>query len=320
MRAWKRALWLSGIMSAPALELDHVTKRFGDFTAVRDLSFAHQAGRILGFLGPNGAGKTTTLRMMLGLMKPDEGSLRILGQNPGRVRDRIGYLPEERGLYKRMRADAVVAYLAQLKGLDRTTAYGRAHAMLNRFGLSQFARVRVEGLSKGMAQKVAFIATLAHDPEVLILDEPFSGLDPLNRQSFEGAIRNLARDGKTILFSTHTMEQAERLCDHLIILAHGNKVFDGTLSEAHRLLPRRARIGAEADLGFLRNLQGVASVAPPTPEQPCWDIALKEGADGGALLAACFEQRVALSHFDLSEPSLQDVFVSLAGREAQGPQ
>jgi ABC-2 type transport system ATP-binding protein len=219
-----------------------------------------------------------------------------------------------------MRADAVIAYFAQLKGLDRTAAYARAHAMLDRFGLAQFARIRVEGLSKGMAQKVAFIATLAHDPDVLILDEPFSGLDPLNRQSFEGAIRNLAHEGRTIMFSTHTMEQAERLCDHLIILAHGNKVFDGTLSQAHSLLPRRARIGAEADLGFLRNIRGVASVTPPTQGQPCWDVSLKEGADGGALLAACFEQRVSLTHFDLSEPSLQDVFVSLAGREAEGLQ
>jgi len=307
---------VSRIMRA-ALELSHVTKRFGDFTAVRDLSFAHKEGRILGFLGPNGAGKTTTLRMMLGLMKPDEGSLRILRQTPGEVRDRIGYLPEERGLYKRMRADAVIAYFAQLKGLDRAKAFRRANDMLERFGLSQFARVRIEGLSKGMAQKVAFIATLAHDPDVLILDEPFSGLDPLNRQSFEGAIRTLAHDGKTILFSTHTMEQAERLCDHLIILARGEKVFDGTLAEAHRLLPRRARIGAEADLGFLKNLQGVADVSPPATGQPYWDVALKEGADGSALLNACFEQRIALSHFDLAEPSLQDVFVSLAGREAE---
>lgn len=304
------------IMTA-ALELDHVTKRFGDFTAVRDLSFAHAPGRILGFLGPNGAGKTTTLRMMLGLMKPDEGGLRILGQPPGRVRNRVGYLPEERGLYKRMRADNVIAYLARLKGLDRATANRRAHEMLERFGLSQFARVRVEGLSKGMAQKVAFIATLAHDPEVLILDEPFSGLDPLNRQSFEGAIRTLARDGKTILFSTHTMEQAERLCDHLVILSRGAKVFDGTVAQVHRLLPRRARIGADADLGFLKNLAGVASVTAPTLEQGTWDVALKEGADGSALLAACFEQGIALSHFDLSEPSLQDVFVSLAGSDAE---
>jgi ABC-2 type transport system ATP-binding protein len=305
-------------MSA-ALELSHVTKRFGDFTAVGDLSFAHAQGRILGFLGPNGAGKTTSLRMMLGLMAPDSGTLRILGESPDRVRDRIGYLPEERGLYKRMRADSVIAYLARLKGVDRATAYTRAHDMLARFGLSDFARVRVEGLSKGMAQKVAFIATLAHDPEVLILDEPFSGLDPLNRQSFEAEIRNLARNGKTILFSTHTMEQAERLCDHLVILARGKKVFDGTLADARRLLPRRARIGADSDLGFLRNLAGVASVTPPDSSQPYWDIALKKSADGGALLAACFEQRVALSHFDLSEPSLQDVFVSLAGAEAKDP-
>jgi ABC-2 type transport system ATP-binding protein len=304
---------------AAALELSHVTKRFGDFTAVGDLSFAHSTGRILGFLGPNGAGKTTSLRMMLGLMAPDSGTLRILGKSPDQVRDRIGYLPEERGLYKRMRADSVIAYLAGLKGIDRTTAYRRAHEMLARFGLSEFARVRVEGLSKGMAQKVAFIATLAHDPEVLILDEPFSGLDPLNRQTFETEIRGLARNGKSILFSTHTMEQAERLCDHLVILAHGKKVFDGTTANARRLLPRRVHIGAEADLGFLRNLAIVASIDPPESNQPYWNIALKEGADSGALLRACFEQRVALSHFDLSEPSLQDVFVSLAGAEAKDP-
>ncbi|HTO41087.1 MAG TPA: ATP-binding cassette domain-containing protein [Rhizomicrobium sp.] len=304
---------------AAALDLAHVTKRFGDFTAVRDLSFSHDAGRILGFLGPNGAGKTTSLRMMLGLMKPDGGQLRILGQNPGQVRHRIGYLPEERGLYKRMRADSVIAYFARLKGLDRRTAYARAHAMLERFGLAQFARIRVEGLSKGMAQKVAFIATLAHDPEVLILDEPFSGLDPLNRQTFEAAIRSLAHEGKTILFSTHSMEQAERLCDHLVILARGAKVFDGTLGAAHRLLPRKARIAAAADLGFLRNLASVSNVSAPGPDHPTWEIALHEGADGADLLSACFEQGVKLTYFDLSEPSLQDVFVSLAGAEAINP-
>jgi len=303
----------------PALDLSHVSKRFGAFTAVRDLTFSHAAGRILGFLGPNGAGKTTTLRMMLGLVQPDAGSLHILGQSPGEVRHRIGYLPEERGLYKRMRADSVIAYFARLKGLDRRTAFARAHAMLERFGLSDFARVRVEGLSKGMAQKVAFIATLAHDPDVLILDEPFSGLDPLNRQSFEAAIRSLAHEGKTILFSTHSMEQAERLCDHLVILARGAKVFDGTLQAAHRLLPRKARIGAAADLGFLRNLAFVADVAAPGPDHPHWEIALREGSDGADLLSACFEQRIALTYFDLSEPSLQDVFVSLAGAEAQNP-
>jgi len=302
---------------ANALELSNVTKRFGDFAAVSGLSFAQASGSILGFLGPNGAGKTTTLRMMLGLMKPDTGVMSVLGQAPGRVRDRMGYLPEERGLYKRMRADAAIAYFATLKGLSRGEAKKRARALLDRFGLGQFARVRIEGLSKGMAQKVAFIAAMAHDPEILILDEPFSGLDPINQQSFEAAIRDLAREGKTILFSTHTMAQAERLCDQLVIMARGKKVFDGTLEEARGLLPRRARIGADADLGFLRELPGVLTVRAPGPGQPHWDIDLKEGADGSALLAACFDRRVALTHFDLSAVSLQDVFVSLAGKEAE---
>ncbi len=303
---------------SPALELHHVSKKFGAFTAVDDLSFRLERGKILGFLGPNGAGKTTSLRMLLGLLQPDSGSLSIMGQPPGRMRDSIGYLPEERGLYKRMRTQSVIAYMARLKGLDRRTAHRRAHTMLAQFGLSDFARLRIEGLSKGMAQKVAFIATLAHDPDVLILDEPFSGLDPLNRQSFETAIRGLAAAGKTILFSTHTMEQAERLCDHLIILAHGRKVFDGTLSDAHRLLPRRALIGAQSDLLFLRNLSGVESVEPPDHLCPYWRITLQEGADGASLLEACHIQRIKLSHYDLSEPSLQDVFVSLAGGEKSG--
>ncbi len=306
-------------MTAPAIELLHVTKRFGGFTAVSGLDFAHMPGRILGFLGPNGAGKTTTLRMLLGLMRPDAGELRILGQSPGRARHRIGYLPEERGLYKRMRTNAQIAYLAMLKGLPRRDAYQRAKELLGYFDLSDFARVRIEGLSKGMAQKVAFIATLAHNPDVLILDEPFSGLDPINQQVFENVIRGLAREGKTILFSTHTMAQAERLCDQLVILSRGRKVFDGTLDQARGLLPRRARIGADADLGFLGGVAGVLRVAPPGPGQPQWEIQLERGADGGALLGACFEQGIALNHFDLAEASLQDVFVSLAGEEAQAP-
>jgi ABC-2 type transport system ATP-binding protein len=235
----------SGIMSAPALELDHVTKRFGDFTAVRDLSFAHAKGRILGFLGPNGAGKTTTLRMMLGLMKPEQGSLRILGENPGTVRDRIGYLPEERGLYKRMRADAVVAYLAQLKGLDRTTAYRRAHAMLDRFGLSQFARVRVEGLSKGMAQKVAFIATLAHDPEVLILDEPTRGIDVGAKYEIYTIIARLASEGKAIVVISSEMPELLGITDRIYVMNEGRIVGEMPAAEASQEKIMRAIVRGE---------------------------------------------------------------------------
>ena len=304
-------------MTDTIVELSHVTKRFGDFTAVRDLSFALKRGSILGFLGPNGAGKTTTLRMMLGILQPDQGTIRVLGKSIGEVRARIGYLPEERGLYKRMRADAAIAYLATLKGMNRADALKKARYLLEGFGLGEFQRVRIEGLSKGMAQKVQLLSAVVHDPEFVILDEPFSGLDPVNQTELESFIRNLAAEGKTILFSTHTMQHAERLCDRLVILAKGSKRFEGTLDEARELLPRRARLAADGDLGFLADVPGVEHVTRPVPPaQPYWIIDLKEGDDGRALLAACFDRKVPLTHFDVAPPSLFDVFVSLVGQSS----
>jgi ABC-2 type transport system ATP-binding protein len=298
-------------MANLAVELKGVTKRFGSFTAVDHLDLDLPRGGILGFLGPNGAGKTTTLRMLLGLYAPDAGEVRVLGGKVGKTRARIGYLPEERGLYRRMRADDAIAYIATLKGVPRHQAKARARALLERFGLGAFARVRIEGLSKGMAQKVQLMAAVAHDPDFVILDEPFAGLDPVNQGDLEVFLRELKRDGKTILFSTHTMEHAERLCDRLIILARGKKRFDGTLEEAQRLLPRRAQIGADADLSFLASVEGVARVDPPGEGQPRWVVELKEGADGKALLKACFEHGVAPDYFDLAPPSLHEVFVAL---------
>ncbi|HUO90688.1 MAG TPA: ATP-binding cassette domain-containing protein [Rhizomicrobium sp.] len=300
-------------MTDSIVELSNVTKRFGDFTAVDGLSFALTRGNILGFLGPNGAGKTTTLRMMLGILPPDQGSIRVLGQSIARVRARIGYLPEERGLYKRMRADAAIAYIGTLKGMRRSEALARARKLLEGFGLEKFARVRIEGLSKGMAQKVQILSAVVHDPEFVILDEPFSGLDPVNQTELEAFIRRLAAEGKTILFSTHTMQHAERLCDRLVILAGGRKLFEGTLDQARALLPRRARLAADADLSFLRTVPGVARVMPAATGQPFWTIDLEEGNDGRALLAAAFERSVPLTHFDVAPPGLHDVFVSLVG-------
>ncbi len=300
-------------MTETVLELSRVTKRFGDFTAVDHLSFTLARGSILGFLGPNGAGKTTTLRMMLGIVPPDEGLIRVLGRDIASVRERIGYLPEERGLYKRMRADAAIAYIATLKGMKRAAALARARRLLDDFGLGAFARVRIEGLSKGMAQKVQMLAAVAHDPEFVILDEPFSGLDPVNQTELEAFIRGLATEGKTILFSTHTMQHAERLCERLIVMAKGRKLFEGTLDQARGLIPRRARIGADADLSFLQDVPGVLRAAPPAEGEPNWTLELAEGADGRALLGACFEKGVPLSHFDIAPPSLHDVFVSLVG-------
>lgn len=303
-------------MTDTVLELTNVTKRFGNFTAVDHLSFQLNKGKILGFLGPNGAGKTTTLRMMLGILPPDEGAISVLGHDISLVRERIGYLPEERGLYRRVRADAAIAYIATLKGMKRPEALVRARKLLANFGLGEFARVRIEGLSKGMAQKVQLLAAVAHDPEFVILDEPFSGLDPVNQSEMEHFVRNLAGEGKTIIFSTHTMQQAERLCDGIVVITKGRKLFDGTLDHARALFPRRARVAADADLSFLRNVPGVIAAAAPSNAQPNWTLDMAEGADGRAILAACFERGVPLTHFDLAPPSLHDIFVSLVERAA----
>ena len=303
-------------MTETVLELSNVTKRFGEFTAVDGLSFTLTRGRILGFLGPNGAGKTTTLRMLLGILPPDAGTISILGSSIVDVRPRIGYLPEERGFYRRMRADAAIAYIATLKGMKRPAALASARKLLAEFGLEAFGRVRIEGLSKGMAQKVQLLAAVAHDPEFVILDEPFSGLDPVNQAELEVFIRKLAAAGKTILFSTHTMQHAERLCDGIVVLTKGRKLFDGTLEAARALFPRRARLGAEADLSFLRAVPGVQQVLPPSSEQPHWILDLTEGVDGRAVLAACFERGVPLTHFDLAPPTLHDIFVSLVEEAA----
>jgi ABC-2 type transport system ATP-binding protein len=301
-------------MSDWAVELNSVTKRFGDFTAVDGLDLQLPKGGIVGFLGPNGAGKTTTLRLLLGLYAPDAGTVRVLGGPVGKRRDRIGYLPEERGLYRRARADDAIAYIATLKGVPRHEAKKRARALLERFGLGEFSRVRVEGLSKGMAQKVQLLAAVAHDPDFVILDEPFAGLDPVNQTDLQDFLLDLAREGKTILFSTHTMEHAEKLCDRLVILARGQKRFEGTLTEAQNLLPRRAKIGTAGDLSFLAAVEGVASVTPPGSGRPSWVVELQEGADGHTLLRACFEHGVAPDYFDLNPPSLTEVFVAVVER------
>jgi ABC-2 type transport system ATP-binding protein len=297
------------------LELSNVTKRFGNFTAVDQLSFTQTKGRILGFLGPNGAGKTTTLRMMLGIMPPDEGTISVLGQDVSEVRERTGYLPEERGLYKRMRADAAIAYIATLKGMKRAAALARSRKLLQEFGLGDFARVRIEGLSKGMAQKVQLLAAVVHDPEFVILDEPFSGLDPVNQSEVENFIRRLAAEGKTILFSTHTMQHAERLCDEIVVIAKGRKLFAGSVDAARSLFPRRAHVGADADLSFLRRVPGVLRATPASAGQSHWTLDMAEGSDGRAVLAACFERGVPLTHFDFAPPSLHDAFVSLMERK-----
>lgn len=313
---------------APAspLELRGVTKFFGEFRAVDDVSFSLPAGSIYGFLGPNGAGKTTTIRMILEIFKPTSGSITVLGESSAlKVRQRIGYLPEEKGLYKKMKCWAVIAYFATLKGMSRGAAKRRAFELLERYGLKDFATSPTESLSKGMGQKVQVLASIAHDPEFVILDEPFSGLDPVNQQVMEDIIRDMAKRGRTVLFSTHVMQHAERLCDRILLLAKGRKIFDGTIGEAKQTIPRRVRIETEDDIAALRELKDVAfvrqvempsPVASPTPA-PHWELELRDHADPQAILQACFARGIRLRSFNQSDPTLHEVFMRLVGPDAK---
>jgi ABC-2 type transport system ATP-binding protein len=306
-------------MSDQVLELAGVTKRYGDFTAVKDVSFVAPRGKIVGLLGPNGAGKTSTLRMILGITSPTQGTIRIFGAPPGRaVQGRIGYLPEERGLYKRMTALESIVYFGRLKGLWTADARKRALELLEELGLAHVKDRRIEALSKGMAQKIQLATAIAHDPALVILDEPFSGLDPINQNELEGAIRRLASRGATILFSTHTMSHAERLCDRFVILVKGSKAFDGTLQEARAVMPRSVKLESAGDLGFLADLPGVARVVPPHDNVAWWEVFLAAGTDPQVILAACFEKGVKLTRFDTSAPPLHEIFVYLAGGNAEG--
>jgi ABC-2 type transport system ATP-binding protein len=310
----------------PAVELSNVTKYYGDFKAVDDVSFCVPSGSIHGFLGPNGAGKTTTIRMILEIIKPSAGRITVLGSPSAlEVRRRIGYLPEEKGLYKKMKAWSVVAYFATLKGMDRKSARKRAYELLERYGLKDFADKPTDALSKGMGQKVQMLSSIAHDPEFVILDEPFSGLDPVNQQVMEEIIRDMARRNRTVLFSTHVMQHAERLCNRILLIAKGRKIFDGTIAEAKETIPRRVRIETEDDISPLRALEEVVSASPVevgTGESARngngrWDLELREHADPQAVLQACFAKGIRLRNFNQTDPTLHDVFMRLVGPEAK---
>ena len=306
-------------MGNGVLELENVSKRYGDFLAVDRVSLSAPKGRILGLLGPNGAGKTSTLRMILGITAPTEGTISIFGSPPGRaVQGRIGYLPEERGLYKRMTAFDTIVYFARLKGLWAGRARKRADQLLEELGLSHVRDRRIEALSKGMAQKIQLATAIAHEHELVILDEPFSGLDPINQNELEAAIRRLATGGATVLFSTHTMSHAERLCDRFVILVKGTKAFDGTLQEARAVVPRSVKLESPTDLSFLAKLPGVTRVEPPHGNITHWEVFVSAGADPQGILTACFEQGVKLTRFDTSAPPLHEIFVYLAGGNSEG--
>jgi ABC-2 type transport system ATP-binding protein len=307
-------------MTEYALEVDGLTKRFGGKLAVRDVSFKAASGEITGFLGPNGAGKTTTLRMSLGVINPDSGTARLFGEAPDAAgMDRVGFLPEERGVYRKMTAEAVIVFFARLKGVPAGEARRRAALHLERFGLADAAKKKIKELSKGMAQKVQIIAAIVHEPDFIILDEPFSGLDPVNQALLEQLIREQAEAGRTVLFSTHVMEHAERLCDRIILMARGEKVFDGTVDAALAQVPRQVFLGAPPDEPVETVLAGFGELVSEGLEddgaEQQWRLTLKAGVDAQAVLRACVEAGLKLTHFEPRRPHLHDAFVALVGEE-----
>ncbi|MFL6374540.1 MAG: ABC transporter ATP-binding protein [Pyrinomonadaceae bacterium] len=297
-----------------SLRVRNVTKRFGDFTAVEDLSFDVRAGRVFGFLGPNGAGKTTTIRMIVGIMAPDEGSIELFGETGTvHLQDRIGYLPEERGLYKKMKIVDQLRYFAALKDVPRAEADKRIDTWLGRMGLSEWKNKRTTDLSKGMQQKIQFISTVLHDPDLLILDEPFSGLDPVNVEFMIDVLAEFRTKDKTIMFSTHQMETAERLCSDILLINKAKKVVGGSLrqvKEAYGLNTIALRcVGGETVLG---DKSLVAEVVEHSDER---EIQLADGADAQVLLRRLIESGATITKFEQVEPSLNDIFIQQVGGE-----
>jgi ABC-2 type transport system ATP-binding protein len=300
-----------------ALRLENVVKRFGDFPAVDDLSFAVAPGQVFGFLGGNGAGKTTSLRMVLDILRPDRGSISVLGKAPGRANSaKLGFLPEERGLYRSMTALDTIIYFGRLKGMAPTEARSQGKLLLERFGLAEFAKTSVDKLSKGMAQKVQLATAVVNQPSLLILDEPFSGLDPVNQGLLEDEITRAAKRGAAVVFSTHVMQHAERLCDRLLLLARGRKLFEGTQDEARATLPVELRISARRSPEALPGVIGAEPLSD-AGEWRDWSVRLAPGGDPGDLLELCTAQGFALRRFEQRRASLHEVFLHVVGGEAR---
>ena len=289
-----------------ALALEGVSKRFGNVVAVDDISLRMPRGSIYGFLGPNGAGKTTTIRMIMSILYPDTGVIEILGsRQPEAVKDRLGYLPEEKGLYKKMTAREIVAYFGKLKGMPGKLARKRAGELLTEFGLGDWLDRKCEALSKGMGQKVQILATIIHDPELVILDEPFSGLDPVNVELVREVILEMKRTGKTVIFSTHVMEQAEQICDYVLLINKGKKVLDGTLAEVKSTSDRGIVVDYDGDGSIFRRLAGVQRVNDAGKRA---ELFLEDGTDPQQILQELVG-KIRIRRFDMREPSLHEVFI-----------
>jgi len=292
-------------MAQTMLEVHNLVKRYDGFTAVDDLSFQVNQGEIFGLLGPNGAGKTTTIRIIMDIFKSDAGTVRILGQPPGTVRERIGYLPEERGLYRDLKVLDVLLYLAALKGMPRPVARERALTWLERLDLADWAGRKVKDLSRGMQQKLQFVVSVVHDPDILILDEPFQGLDPVNVDLLKGLTRDLQREGKTVLLSAHQMNLVEVLCDRIVLINRGQAVLYGSLEEIkQRYAAQTVRLRTPATLDAL---PGVAQIERQDDEF----VLTLDNVSPQELLATLVQQNIPVEAFEVGTVPLEEIFITV---------
>jgi ABC-2 type transport system ATP-binding protein len=304
-------------LGTPAIALRGLTKTFGETVAVRDLDLTVPAGALYGVIGPNGAGKTTAIRMILSILMPDRGTLNVLGRASAlEAKDRIGYLPEERGLYKKMRVGAFLTYMAQLKGGDSADLPQRVRQWLERVELAEVEKKRCEELSKGMQQKVQFLAAIIHRPDLIILDEPFAGLDPVNQRLIRDLVRDEHRRGATVLFSTHVMVHAEQLCDHVVMIHRGQKVLDDGIANIRARFDPRSLLfepfDPTADVQVLATVPGVSRLIR---DSGSWELVLSAGADPAAVIGAV-AARLTPARIEVRRPTLEDVFVNIVSGEA----
>jgi ABC-2 type transport system ATP-binding protein len=297
------------------VKISHVSKSFGEVQAVRDVSFEVYPGEIFGLLGPNGAGKTTTIRMMLDIFRPDGGDIAVFGGELDEAKkNRIGYMPEERGLYKDLKLEPTLVFLASLKGVSESVARERLTPWLERFELIEYRQHKIQDLSKGMQQKAQIIATLLHDPDLLVVDEPFSGLDPVNTRLVKSIIEDLRQEGKTVIMSTHQMYQVEALCNRIVLIHRGRNLLYGEVDEIKRDFAGNA-LALEGQGDFT----GLPGVLETRRHNGVWNLTLASDVQPQAVLQALLNRDgVHLERFEIAEPSLEDIFVSVVQQEA-GP-
>ncbi len=293
-------------MTEAVVVVERVQKAYASVEAVKDLSLEVQRGEIFGLLGPNGAGKTTTIRILMDIIKPDAGIVRVFGQAPGAARDRVGYLPEERGLYRNLRVDECLTYLGQLKGMTRLAAQQRAVDLLARVELSEWARKKVQDLSRGMQQKVQLIASLLHSPSLVVLDEPFQGLDPVNAEMVREIIRDLRAQSVTVVLSAHEMSQVEALCDRIVLIDHGRAVLDGVLADLKRQFAPNA-----LEVSPPLPLDGWPEVERTETNQQSQTVFLRPSATPRDLLRKIFEAGLAVDRFQTASATLEQIFIAV---------